>query len=100
MKFLSLFAIIAAASAIKVQTPENSVFACEYHLTEDGTECVRVNNPCNDVEPLPILEKCPARTRASSRNANPPPPPKVEIEANPTPGTPKVDETGATPAAN
>ena len=100
MKYLSLIALIATVSAIKMQEPQNSVFACEYHKSEDGESCVRITNPCNDVEPVPILEKCPARTRSSDRAASPPPAPKVEMEANPSPGTPKPDDSGATPAAN
>ena len=98
MKYLTIIALFASVSAIKKTT--NAPFACEYHKSEDGTECITINNPCTETWDRPVLEKCPARTRASDRSATPPPPPKEEQDPNPTPGTAKPDATGATPAAS
>ena len=90
MKFTTLLALISTTAAIKIESFE----ACEYHLSEDGTECIKVNNPCSDNTPPSSVEKCPARTRASSRSPTPPAP-KVEEEVAPNAQrTPKKDDGG------
>ena len=97
MKYLSLIALIATASAIKIE----GAFDCEYHLSEDGESCIKVNSPCNDMTPVPILEKCPARQNASSRSATPPPAPKVELPAaDSNPAVPAADSATAATVAS
>jgi hypothetical protein len=43
--------------------------ACDWHKSEDGSECISVKSPCNDVlEPKPSMDLCPVRFDYYSSN--------------------------------
>jgi hypothetical protein len=62
MKYTTYLALIGAASSIKVSQPE-----CSYHKSEDGSSCDKIQVPCTQSTPVPIMEKCADRELASGR---------------------------------
>jgi hypothetical protein len=57
MKYTTYLALIGSAASVKIaEMPE-----CEYHKSEDGLSCDKIQSPCVVNYPAPILEKCAPR---------------------------------------
>ena len=63
------------AQKSKKNPPEDPIIpeTCKYHLSEDGTECVTIKEPCVvEASEVPPLKGCPKREITSSRTVEAP----------------------------
>ena len=84
MKYFALVALIAATNAIRIDNaPYGLIPDCEYHKSEDLSECVKIVEKCNPTTPAPVLEKCPVRAPPSERTEVAPKNPEIQSNAAP-----------------
>ena len=85
MKYLSFVALFATASAIKMgDAPYGLVPDCEYHKSEDLSECIKIIANCNPTTAMPVLAKCPVRLGPSERTDVAPKNPEMQSSVPPT----------------
>ena len=78
MKFFALVALVATASAIKIQDPFGLTPECEYHKSEDGLSCVTVQKNCHSTTAVPVMEKCPEIPKPSEKTDTAPKNPELQ----------------------